>query len=157
MNKSNKSSDQPRTDATTAFLACRAATGEAVSILSKFEIVIFIPPFHPNEFDLSPPDEFRRTLCVESFNAFLEIFRLTQPAVAMAFEFDRDRKRRILGIVQELFRRSLRERGEGAELVDEPVGRPLEFAIAHAFGDDAPVERLLCGDPFRAHHDVLGT
>src|SRR6516165_11612998 len=103
MNKSNKSSDQPRTDATTAFLACRAATGEAVSILSKFEIVIFIPPFHPNEFDLSPPDEFRRTLCVESFNSFLEIFRLTQPAVAMAFEFDRYRKRRILGIVQKLF------------------------------------------------------
>src|SRR5438477_12159071 len=100
--------------------------------------------------------EFGRTLCVESFNPFLEIFRLTQPAIAMTLKFDRDRERRIFGIVQKLLRRPLGERGEGAKLVYELVGRFLEFAIGHAFGNDAPIERLFCGDPLRAHHDVLG-
>ena len=40
---------------------------------------------------LSGPMNFGGRLCVEGFDTFLEILRLAQPAVAMAFEFDRDR------------------------------------------------------------------
>ena len=67
----------------------------------------------------------RRTLGVESLDAFLEIVRLAQAAVAMALEFDRDRQRRILGIVEQLLRGALRQRREGAKLVHQLVGRIL--------------------------------
>ena len=44
--------------------------------------------------------ELRRALLMKRFDAFAEIVRLTQPAVAMALEFDGDRERRVLGIIQ---------------------------------------------------------
>ena len=62
----------------------------------------------------SAPDEFRRAFCVEGFDPFPEIIRLAQPAVAMAFQFDRNRQRAILGIVQKFLCRPLRERREAA-------------------------------------------
>jgi hypothetical protein len=56
----------------------------------------------------------------------------------MALEFDRDRKRRILGVVQELLCRAVGERREGAELIHEPVGRHLQLGIRYTFGCNAP-------------------
>ena len=64
----------------------------------------------------------------------------------MAFELDGDGQRRILGIVEQLLGRALRERREGAKFVDQRVGRRFELGIGHAFGGDAPVIRLLRRD-----------
>ena len=74
----------------------------------------------------------------------------------MALELDRDRQRRVLGVVQELLGGSLGQRRERAEFVDKLVGRFLQFGIGHAFGDDAPFLGLFAGNPLRTHHDVLG-
>src|SRR3984885_6251347 len=71
----------------------------------------------------SASDEFRRPLGVEGLDALLEVIGLAQTAVAMAFQLDRDRQRRILGVVQELLRRSLGHRREGARFIDELFGR----------------------------------
>jgi hypothetical protein len=43
-NRSNRSSDQPKTDATMAFLACRLVAGAVVSAVPIFAIVHVIPP-----------------------------------------------------------------------------------------------------------------
>jgi hypothetical protein len=93
----------------------------------------------------SAPDEFRWAFCVEGFDPFLEVVRLTQPAVAMAFQFDRDRQRRIFGVVQQFLGGPLCQRREGTEFIDQLVGGLLEFGIWHAFGRDAPIESLFCG------------
>ena len=77
---------------------------------------------------------------MESFHAFAKIVRLPQPAVAMPFELDRDRERRVLGIVEKLLRGALCERRERKQFVDQSVGRRFELAIGDAFGGDAPIE-----------------
>jgi len=66
----------------------------------------------------SAADEFRRAFCVEGLDPFLEILRLAQPAVAMAFQFDRNRQRGVFRIVQKFFRRPLRQRREAAKLIE---------------------------------------
>src|SRR5581483_8928653 len=100
--------------------------------------------------------EFSRALGMEGFDAFTEVFRLPQPAVAMTFELDGDRQCRILGVVVQLLRCALRDRREGEELVDQRVGCRFELLVGDAFGGDAPVERLLSGNALRAHHNILG-
>jgi len=55
----------------------------------------------------SAADEFRCTFGVEGLDTFLEVLGLPQAAVAMAFELNRNGQRRILGIVEELFRSAL--------------------------------------------------
>lgn len=54
--------------------------------------------------------ELRRALGVKRLDAFLEVVGLTQPAIAMPFQFDADREVGILGIVQQLLRGALRKR-----------------------------------------------
>lgn len=51
--------------------------------------------------------EGRLALFVERLDAFLEVVRLAETAVAVAFEFDGDGEGGILGIVEQLLRRSL--------------------------------------------------
>src|SRR5689334_20185731 len=80
---------------------------------------------------VSSSNEFRRTFCVEGLNPFLEILRLTQAAIAMAFQFDRDRQQRIFRVVQQLLCRALCKRGKAAKLIDELVGRRFEFTIGN--------------------------
>src|SRR3954466_9357471 len=114
MNKSNRSSAHPKTDAMIALAICllpadASAPGTGISISAMF----FPPPFvsrrgprhcepRPSFVLCSAAGEFRRTLGVEGLYAFLEVLRLAQAAVAMAFELDCDRQRRILGVVEEL-------------------------------------------------------
>ena len=100
--------------------------------------------------------ELRRPLGVKRLDALAEIVRLPQPAVAVAFELDRERQRRVFGVVQQLLRRALRERRERAQFVDQRVGRRFELVVRHALGRDAPVIGLLGRNAARAHHDVLG-
>src|SRR2546423_9823521 len=66
--------------------------------------------------------ELRRALGVERLDALLEVVGLAQPAVALALQFDRDRKRRVLGVVEQLLGGALRQRRERAQLVDQYVG-----------------------------------
>src|SRR5258707_15105654 len=111
MNRSNRSSDHPNTDAMIAFLICLLATAGTGSVPSRFAMVIsFLPVCPKNEF--STPDKFWRTLSVKGFDAFLEVFRLSQAAVAMALQLDRHRQRRVLGIVEQLLGSALRQRRE---------------------------------------------
>src|SRR6202035_5987686 len=138
-----------------AFVASRRATTLRYSWNPQSTCVS--PILNAEKDRSSASDEFRGPLGVEGLDALLEVIRLAETAVAMAFQFDRDRQRRILGVVQELLRRSLGHRREGAKLIDKLVGHLLEFGIGHAFGDDAPVKCLLRRDAFRTHHDVLGT
>src|SRR5579862_70735 len=140
MNKSNRSSDQPRTDATSAFRFCLASTGSDSSILFESAIDIYPSNVPENLRSNSASDKFRRPLGVERLDPLLEVIRLAQTAVAMAFQFDRNRQRRVLGVVEEFLGGSLRQRQEGAELVDELVGRFFKLGIRNAFGSDAPVK-----------------
>src|SRR5437588_8344509 len=100
--------------------------------------------------------EVRRTFGVERLHAFLEIVGLTQSAVAMALQLDRDRQRGIFRVVKQLFRRALRQRRERSQLIHQRIGRRLELGIGHAFGRDAPLVSLPAGNAFGAHHDILG-
>src|SRR5436305_2145818 len=45
-------------------------------------------PISPRIDLFSASDKFRRAFCIKRFNAFLEILRLTQTAIAMAFQLD---------------------------------------------------------------------
>src|ERR1700733_8573234 len=54
---------------------------------------------------VSAPDEIWRPFGVEGLDPLLEILRLAQPAVAMAFQFDRNGQRGVFRIVQKLLRR----------------------------------------------------
>lgn len=67
------------------------------------------PPLVPS-FIVLAPNKFWRPLLIEGFDALLEIFRLTQPAITMAFQLDSNRERRIFRIVQKLLRGPLRQR-----------------------------------------------
>src|ERR1700722_11894747 len=115
----------------------------------------FTPRSVPNS-KPSAAEEFRRTLGVKGLDAFPEIVGLTQTAVAMTFEFDRDRQRGVLGIVQQLLGGPLRQWSKAAKLVDKLVGCLLKVGVRHAFGRDPPIERLLRGNALRTHDNVLG-
>src|SRR5579863_4954106 len=95
-------------------------------------------------------------LAVEGFDALAEIVGLPQAAIAMPLELDGDGEGRVFGIVQQLLGRALRQRREGAQLVDQRIGCRFQLAVGNTFGGDAPVERLPRGHALRAHHDVLG-
>src|SRR5689334_11940593 len=106
MNRSNRSSDQPSSDAIIAFVAWRfGVVAPTLPSCNSATVILKFPPCIVLQlFNRSAADEFRRPLGVEGLDAFLEIVRLPQPAVAMPFELDRNRQRRVLGVVEELLR-----------------------------------------------------
>ena len=74
----------------------------------------------------------------------------------MPLEFDCDRERRILGIVEQLLGGALSDRRKTAQFVYQRIGSAFEFRIGNAIGCDTPIKGLLTGDSSRTHHDVLG-
>ena len=56
----------------------------------------------------------------------------------MAFQLDRDRQRRILGVVQKFFGGALGNRRERAQFLGQPVGGRFQFGVRHAFGGHTP-------------------
>src|SRR3984885_15941310 len=120
-----------------AFVASRRATTLRYSWNPQSTCVS--PILNSEKDRSSAPDEFRRPLGVEGLDALLEVIRLAQTAVAMAFQFDRDRQCRIFGVVQKLLGRALGHRREGTKFIDKLVGHLLKIGIGHAFGGDAPV------------------
>src|SRR5207302_85065 len=104
----------------------------------------------------SDPSEFGNALGVKRLHSFAEVVRLAQAAVAVTFELDRDRERRILGVVQKLLCCALGERRECAQLLDQGVGRALQLAVRHTFRCEAPIVSLPRGNTPRAHDDVFG-
>src|SRR5690348_1963922 len=111
MNRSNRSSDQPSSDAIIAFVAWRfGVVALTVPPCSSATLILKFPQWIVLQlFSRSAADEFWRPLSVEGLDAFLEIVGLAQPAVAMPFELDRNRQRRIFSIVEELLRGALRD------------------------------------------------
>jgi len=70
------------------------------------------PPGHDADATLrrpagSPAGESRLAFAVEGLDSLAEVIRGAQPAVAMAFELDGQRERRVFGVVQELLRGAL--------------------------------------------------
>src|ERR1700689_5078614 len=63
----------------------------------------------------SAPDKFRRPFGVEGLDPFPEIVRLAKAAVAVAFQLDRDRQHRILGMVQKFFGRARGKRRDATK------------------------------------------
>src|SRR5271168_2756226 len=87
--------------------------------------------------------EFRLAFIVERLDTLAEIVGLAEPAIAMAFEFDRGLEIGVFGLVEQCLCRALRQRREGAQFVDQGIGRRLELVVRDAFGGDAPVISLL--------------
>src|SRR5205085_10473730 len=65
--------------------------------------------------------ELRGALGVERLDALLEVVGLAQPAVAMAFQLDRNRQRRVLGVVEQFLGGALRQWRERAQLIHQRV------------------------------------
>ena len=66
---------------------------------------------------------------MEGFDAFAEVVRLPQPAVAMALKLDCRGQHSILGVVEELFCRALGQWRERPQLIDQGVGRGFAFGV----------------------------
>ena len=98
----------------------------------------------------SPPLELRLALLVEGLDAFAEILRGAQPAVAVPFHLDAEALRRILGVVQQLLGGALGERREAAHLGHQCGRGFFELVVQHAFRGDAPIAGLTCRDAARA-------
>src|SRR5579863_1154119 len=73
------------------------------------------------------PTEARFALGVKGFDALAEILGAAQPAVALAFELDRQRQRRVLDVVEQLLCGALGEGRDSPQFLDEAVGRRFEF------------------------------
>src|SRR5208337_3353576 len=99
--------------------------------------------------------ELRTAFLVESLDALAEIVRLAKPAVAMALELDRYRKRGVFRVVEELFRGTLSERRESAQFVDQGIDGCFEILIGNALRGNSPIQRLAAVDALGAHHDFL--
>src|SRR5262245_31231385 len=115
MNRSNRSSDQPSSDAIIAFVAWRRCVAGIAPLSSRFAMVIskFPPCAFMKRAAGSAADEFRRPLGVEGLDALLEVLGLAQPAVTVTLELDGDGEGRVFGVVEKLLRRALCERRKG--------------------------------------------
>src|SRR3954470_5696273 len=82
--------------------------------------------------------ECRGPFGMECLDAFAEVVRLAQAAVAMAFQLDRDRERGVFGVVEQLLGGALRDRGKGEQFGSERIGRRFQAGVRDAFGRDAP-------------------
>ena len=75
----------------------------------------------------------------------------------MTFQFDRNRQRRVLGVIEQFFCRALCQRRKAAQFIDQRIGCLFKLRIGYAVSCHAPIEGLAPRDTPRAHHDVLGT
>jgi hypothetical protein len=67
---------------------------------------------------------------MKGLDAFAEIVGATQPAVALAFELDRQRQAGILDVVHQLFRAALRQRRKAAQLFGQRIARAQSNAAS---------------------------
>src|SRR5215469_18777367 len=93
---------------------------------------------------------------MKRLDALAKVFRTAKPAVAVSFQLDRNRKRSVLCIVQQLLRGALSERRKRDQFANECIGCSFEVAISDTLRRDTPIVRLLARNATRAHDDILG-
>src|ERR1700736_7040265 len=74
--------------------------------------------------------KFLPALLVKGRDALAEIVGAAQPAVALAFELDRQRQAGILDVVHQLFRAALRQRRKAAQLFGQRIARAQSNAAS---------------------------